>query len=234
MGKRVLFIVAEYSNGKINEETKKSITGNLGKEDTLVFVKIKDTSAELYCDIIDEVNKIVNDVNNFDYVCLVNNGSVLGQEAKVIFEDYQVDRTDDVKEIYLPLVITTVDDMAATLNKHMWNSMVAYEAGVLDQDLALKQADATIFGGFIPVDLFFKKEYYNRDLKYYQQYHLMNHLADGQNLILGIPKITLTVKNWDFKLDGVEQEEKLKNFELARENWNRKKTPKVTEDLVKA
>lgn len=231
MGKRVLFVVVAYDNNKINEETKDSIEVNLGKEDAYVFVKSEDRETELYCNMKDQINKIVNDVNNFDYVCLVNNGSVLSSSAKEIFEDYQVDREDNIVETYLPLVLSTVDNFAITLNKHIWNSMIASEAGVLDLDLAIKQVDSTIFGAFIPVSLFFDSALYNSELKFYQQYHLLNHLTDGDNLVLGIPKITLTVNNWDFKLDSLEKEEKIKYFNLARDKWTRKKKAEQTESV---
>lgn len=120
-------------------------------------------------------------------------------------------------------MLSTVDGMAITLNKHIWNSMISYEPGILDLDLALKQIDSTVFGAFIPVALFFNKDYYNPELKHYQQYHLLNHLADGDNLVVGIPKITITVNGWDFKLAGISQEEKTEHFELSRIDWKKAK-----------
>ncbi len=231
MGKRVLFVVVAYDNSKMKENTKNSIQENLGKEDAYVFVKSEDRESEMYCELKDQVNKVVNDVNNFDYVCLVNNGSILSSSAKEIFEDYQVDRDDNIIESYLPLVLSSVDNMAITLNKHIWNSMIASEAGVLDIDLAVKQVDSTIFGAFIPVSLFFNSAMYNKEVKFYQQYHLLNNLADGDNLVLGIPKITLTVNDWDFKLDGLDKEEKIKYFNLARDKWTRKKKVEQTDSV---
>ena len=204
----------------MKEETKKSIASNLEKEDAQIFIKLNNKQ-ELYYSIKDAANKIINDVYNFDYVCIVNNGSILEKNAKLIFNEYQQDREDDVKEIYLPLVLCQVDKMALTLNKHIWNSMFGGTAGILDIDLSLKQIDSTLFGAFIPVSLAFDKEYYNEKLEYYQQYHILNNLADN-NLVVGIPKITLSVNDWDFKLSELPNEVKIDNFNLAREKWNKK------------
>ena len=231
MSKRILFIVVDSVENKINEETKVSITPNLGKEDAYVFIKTPDNISELYYNLKDEANKIINDVNNFDYICLINNGSTLNENAKKMFADYQLDREDGIKEIYLPFVFTMVDDRAVILNKHIWTN-VADTPGILDIDLATKQVDSTIFGAFIPTEFFFNPSFYDNDLKYYQQYKLLNHLADGNSIVLGIPKITLTVRNWDYKLENLEKEEKLKYFNQARSEWDRsKKKIKIPEPV---
>ncbi len=223
--KRILFIVTDNKGEKIKKETKDSIVANLGKEDAYVFIKCEDNDhSEIYCDLKLAANKIINDVNNFDYVCLIPNGSELNASSSNIFKEHQKDRDDDVKEVYLPLALYVDGDTTVIMNKHIWNSMVADEAGVLDFSLAMKQIDSTIFGAFIPTSLFFNENFYDKEIKYYQQYHFLNNLADT-NLVLGIPKILVTVGDWDFKMAGLSDEEKIKYFTMARSKWEKSKQP---------
>lgn len=219
MGKKVLFIVVDNNGGKIDKDTKASVIANIKKEDNYVFVNVDNDNQELYYKLKSELNKAINDVNNFDYMCVIPNKSKLGNNAKTIFEEYQTDRDDNVIETYLPLVLYNKDDIKLVLNKHIWNSQIAYSAGVLDITLALKQIDSTLFGAFIPVNLFFNESYYHDTVKYYQQYHLLSNLTDEDNIVLGIPKILLTITSWDFKYEGVSNEDKIVNFELAKEKW---------------
>ena len=220
MGNRVLFLVVDRNGNELNDNTRESIKKNVGKEDAMVFVKMQDPeNRELYYTLKDFANKIINDVNNFDYVCLVNNGSELTDQAKAIFEEFQTDN-EEVAEAYVPFAFHMLDgDKPIVLNKHLWNSMIAYQAGVLDIDLALKQIDSTIIGSYIPVAAFFNQEYYDHDVRFYQQYHLLNNLAEHL-LVLGIPKMMIDVKDWDFKMDSVSKEDKEANFKLSREKWN--------------
>lgn len=220
MSKNVIYLVVGGQD-KIDENTKASIEPNLGKFDAMVYIKVNDDKRELYCDLKTEVNRIINDVNNFHYVFLLPNGAEVNNEAGNIFAEYQVDREDEVREVYMPFVLYTAGETTAVLNKHMWNSMISYMPGIMDLDLALKQIDSTLFGSFVPVDLFFNQEYYNRDLKYYQQYHVINNLTDGDNIIMGIPKILLTITDWDFKYEELSKEDKILNFNLAREKWKK-------------
>lgn len=219
MSKKVLFVV--IGTGKIKDNTKSSIDANLGKEDARVFVKYDDVTAEQYYSLKTEINKVVNDVNNFDYVCLLPNGSELNEKAKDIFQVHQAATDKEFTGVYLPLVLYNTD-ITTVLNKHVWNSMIASLPGTLDIDLALNQIDSTIFGAFIPTNMFFDEKNYKADMKYYQQYFFLNSIAaDENNIISGIPKILLKVTDeWDFKFASIEQEEKVKYFNLARENWS--------------
>src|SRR6185312_16044207 len=121
MSNRVLFIVT--GTGKIDEKTKKSLDANLDKEDAKVFVKYGDIQSEEYYTLKDEVNKIVNDVNNFDYVCLLPNGSELNSSAKQIFNEYVSNRSEEFVNVFLPFVFYKTD-IVTVLNKHLWNSMI--------------------------------------------------------------------------------------------------------------
>lgn len=220
--KKILYIVFDTNGGKISEDTKSTITANLGKEDAIAFVKLDNSEqSEVYCDLKMEVNKIINNVQNFDYVCILPNGSTLNSETRNIFDEHQQDRDDDVKEVYLPLALYTTGDITVIMNKQVWNQQLAYDAGVLDIDLAKRQIDSTIFGAFIPVDLFFNSDFYDRSLKYYQQYFLLNNLAD-KHLVLGIQKLLVTINGWDFKLENISDEDKTKYFLAARERWTKK------------
>ena len=220
--KKILYVVFDTKGEKINEETKSTVSANLGKEDAIAFVGMSNTdSNEMYCSLKVEVNKIINDVNNFDYVCLLPNGSTLNAETRAIFNEHQQDRDDDVKEVYLPLALYSSGDITVVMNKQVWNQQLAYDAGVLDIDLAKRQIDSTIFGSFVPTSLFFNTDFYNSDIKYYQQYFVLNNFAD-KHLVLGIQKLLVTINNWDFKLEDVSDEDKTKYFLLARENWTKK------------
>jgi len=242
MGKRVLYVVIGEDTS--NVETMSSITGVLGKEDAAVFVKFKDPeNTELYYTLKRDINAFINDVKNFDYVCLVPNGSLLNSNTRAIFDEYQSDRDDGISETYLPLVNYKFELKGANefviLNKHIWNSAIASTAGVLDTETALKQIDSTIFGAFIPVDDFFNEEYYKKGLRFYQQYHILNHLSDGESIVIGIPKIVVVDLVWDFVLEKEDEKLKSENFQAAREHWVKKneeaasvvKTDKIKNNL---
>ena len=121
----------------------------------------------------------------------------------------------------MPLALYTSGDITVIMNKQVWNQQLAYDAGVLDIDLAKRQIDSTIFGAFIPTNLFFNPDFYKKEIKYYQQYFVLNCLAD-KHLVLGIQKLLVTIDGWDFKLDDVSDEDKTKYFLMARENWIKK------------
>lgn len=222
MKKRILFLVVGKKK-TINEETKKSIQTILGKEDAIVYIQFEDEErTELYYSLLEKVNHKINTVNNFDYVCLIPNEALVSECTRQVFDYHQLDRTDEsVVEIYLPLALYNSDDTIVVMNKQVWNSMLAYSPGILDIDLALKQIDSTIFGAFIPVSIFFDPAYYNENLKYYQQFYILNNLTDGDNLVVGIPKIALTIKNWDFKMENIENKDKLEMFNMARDKWKK-------------
>ena len=223
MSKKVLFIVIGSAQ-EIDQNTKQGLTEAMGREDAIVYTTLADPGhQELYYGLRESANKIVNDVANFDYVSLIPNGSVINKAAKEIFDYHQMDNEDGIRVTYLPFVLYNPEDLIVVLNKHIWNSAISMSPGILDIDLALKQIDSTIFGAFIPTDLCFNEEYYNKDLKYYQQFHLLNHLADGDNLVVGIPKILLTVTDWDFRNTDVSNEDKIAMFNLARANWSKEK-----------
>lgn len=221
MSKRILFIVT--GTGKIKDNTKNSIENNLGYEDAKVFIKYSDIASEEYYTLKDECNKIVNDVNNFDYVCLLPNGSELNSNARAFFQE-SVSEDSEFTSIYLPFVFYNTD-VKTVLNKHVWNTMIASTPGVLDLELALNQIDSTMFGAFIPTRMFFDENNYKPGMKYYQQYFFLNSIASNdENIIVSIPKIVLNVaEEWDFKFAGIENEEKVKYFNMARENWSKEK-----------
>lgn len=228
MDKKILFLI--IGNGKLKENTRISIEANCGKEDTKIFIKYNDVITENYYTLKNEVNKIINDVSNFDYVCLVPNGSEMNTDSKKILLEHIKVTSQEYTGIYFPLVLYN-NEVVTVLNKSIWNSAIASMPGILDIDLALKQIDSTIFGAFIPTNMFFDEKNYKTDLKYYQQYYFVNRISDNdENVILGIPKILLTIKNeWDFKMDNISQEDKLKYYNLSREEWS-KENQKITED----
>ncbi len=240
MGNRVLYVVLCDDKKNKNVHTATSITEVLGKEDTAVFVTFKDEEkTEQYHTLKPQINAVVNDVNNFDYVCLIPNGSTVNSNTRRIFEENQADRDDDVQETYLPFVVYQFekDEKKQTLimNKHIWNSSIASTAGVLDPETALKQIDSTIFGAFIPVSNFFNPDFYLADLKYYQQYYLLNNLADNEKtIVLGIPKIIVTDLSWDFVLADIDSKEKGELFNRAREKWTKKSEKNPSEGKLKA
>lgn len=223
MENRTLYIVWLSKKGEqVKKNTKESIASNLEKADATVSCY---GEGEVFSSCKEQCNKIINDVFNFDYVCIVPNGSVLNISSKNIFNKYKLATKKDVKCVYLPFVLYNFKDESGNdnnvvLNKHMWNSAIAMDAGILDFDLALRQIDSTIFGGFIPVDVFFNEDNYNKDLKNYQQYYTINSIASNDDLIiLGVPKMFLTIDDYDFSYISLSQEEKVKAYNQAREKW---------------
>ena len=224
MNKKILYIVLKYSENNMNDATLNSIKNNLGKMDAYVSINYNDKK-ELYYNLKQEVNQIINNVYLFDFICLIPDGSILNKYANLIFKDYYKNNDENEYNIYLPFVFTMIGDNPLILNKHIWNSYICDNAGFLDLKTSLKQIDSTIFGSYIPVKLFFDNNNYNDDLLYYQQYYFLNSIvSDENNTVIGIPKIILTVNNWDYKLNDISNDEKIINFNLAKEKWiNEKK-----------
>lgn len=228
MSKKVLYVILKQGQTAVSDETMSSVKEALHKEDTVVSINLNDDT-EKYSQYKTQINSIVNDVNNFDYVFLLSNGSVVNSSIGDIFREQLLDDVtpaegeEKVNVTYMPMAIYNYKnkDISGTLvlNKHIWNSSMAYEAGVLDIDLATKQVDSTVFGCFIPVELFFDENLYLDDIKYYQQYYMLNSLSDGNNLVYGIPKLSIIKTEWDFLHSDATNEDKVENFNKARVKW---------------
>lgn len=220
---RILYVILVNGQEDIEPATNASILANMDNKDQLTTRSIKDR--ELY------YNLCVNDI--YTYVCIIPNGSVLNSNARQMFSEYRNETIEkEEKVVYLPFVMYNTSERPVVFNKHMWNSMAAAEAGVLDMDLALKQVDSTIFGAYIPTEVLLDKEAYDDEIKYYQQYHMLNYFVD-KHIVLGIPKLTCEIKNWDFELKELDNETKLKDFNLARKKWlepAEKETSTVNQD----
>lgn len=197
----ILFLVVDKKEKKISDKTSESLTKITSKEDYVTFKTNDDF--DLYSKY--ETKK------KYDFVCLIPNGSEISENFKDILEDYKP-TTDSV---YLPLVVLTNTKVKGVLNSQLWNYNVADEPGILSHQLAMRQADTTLFGSIIPFKMFFDEENYNKELKYYQHFYFLNKITQNEELyVYGIPKTTLFT-DIDLSYSDVDNEEKIKYFKKS-------------------
>ena len=144
-----------------------------------------------------------------DFVCIIPNGSTVNSHIITIFKKY----CEDKETIYLPLVVLTNEKAKGVLNSCLWNTNLAQEVGVLDDKLASKQIDTTLYGAFIPYAVLFDITNYNSELKYYQHFYFLNQVTQTK-LVKGIPK-TLLYTDIDLTFSHVEEQEKIEYFKMA-------------------
>jgi hypothetical protein len=154
----------------------------------------------------------LNDFKNIEYVCLLHEEMEFHDHMMNIYEEYFL---SEDKTIYLPLIILSHEETKGVLNSGLWNPNLATTVGVLDQNLALKQYDTTLYGALIPIQDFTNAEYYHSEVEYYQHFYFLNaYTHNEENMVVGIPKIlgTLSV---DLSFEKIDKDIKVKNFKLA-------------------
>jgi hypothetical protein len=204
--KDILFIIEGKDKKKI-KQLEKRIQEISKSADISV---ISSTKNQLYYDL-EEVKCLGKSPK---FVCLLNEDMTLSDHILDFYNEYSINAE---RTIYLPLVVLKNEKVTGVLNNCLWNSNLAVEVGYLDNQLALKQIDTTLYGALIPYECFINEEYYNKDIEYYQHFYFLNKYADKEdNLIVGIPKILYNT-SIDLSFEGVDNETKIKNFKLARE-----------------
>ena len=118
--------------------------------------------------------------------------------------------------ITLPLTLLQTEKTKGILNSCLWNLGINDTPGELNFELAQKQIDLTLFGSFIPKDIFNDKENFNKDLEIYQDFYFFNKVTSKELKVKGIPKILSFIKN-DLSFSTFSEEVKVKNYLLAKQ-----------------
>jgi len=203
------FIIEKDKNKKLSKETTKTL------ETSISLVEFRHFDDEDNHQLYYKLFKNMND--DIDFVCIIPNGSTLNERYVEILSEY----VDDTKNtIYLPLVLLTgTEDIKGILNSTAFNANFAIEFGTIDHELALQQTDTTIYGGLIPLKYLKDEIHYNKELKIYQHFHLLNSWSkDEKTTIKVIPK-TLFELNYDLSYKQYNEEEKIENYKLARKKF---------------
>lgn len=206
----ILFINLTEKQTNEKSVTTESFKTNLKDKDVECTLQWKDSDIQQnYYKLLDLVPK--KKTKDCDYVCLLPEGSTLSKNYRDIIEEYVEDSTN---VIYMPLGIVANNTKNGLFNTIFWSNQ-CIEPGELDHDLALKQTDTVLFGALIPKELFFDESYYNKDLKLYQHYQLLNQWSKLESIqIKGIPKLLVTL-DYDLSFNKFSQEVKLENYKLA-------------------
>lgn len=207
---KIQFFNLKNGNEKESNETIESIQKVMTKEDMLQTVDYTD-NGQLYYNL--PVNK------NYDYVCLIPNGSGLSENYRELISEYK----EEDKTLYLPLTLLVHENVKGMLNSCVWKYTTHEdEFGILTPELALKQIDTTLFGALIPTEAILDEENYDKELKYYQHFRFLNKLSHNKEyLIIGVPKLLVTL-NYDLSYKNVDEKEKIENYKKANAPWTKK------------
>lgn len=199
------------------------IEGTNKKKSKVLESRLKEISKEVKVEIFFDINKtqdysiLFPVYSDCKYVCLLNEDMKIENNFLELFAEYNI---EEDHTIYLPLVILENESTKGVLNNCMWNPNLAVEVGCLDHDLALKQMDTTLYGALIPTMDFLSKEYYNKDVQFYQHFYFLNkYTSSEENLVVGIPKVLFST-SIDLSFEGIETDIKVKNFKLAKQEFN--------------
>lgn len=209
---KVLFLITKYKGETeiTSEETVESI-----KKTRNDFLEITlEDKKDLY---FESINKIKS-INDYDFVCLIQNGSILN----VAFNEIIKELVDDNKTLYLPLIVLKTDKITGVLNTTLWTSEVI-EYSILDHDSSLKQINTTLYGALIPVELIIDENNYNKEIELYQHFYFLNKVTNKEVTVKGIPKILLDL-DYDLSYESYDKEDKIKWFKLCRKEFEQEPT----------
>lgn len=156
--------------------------------------------------------------NKVTHYCFIPNGSVFFPHYKKIAKHY----VKDNKTVFLPCVEYLQPNeegkedstFKAFLNTCMWKPYGLSPLGVLNEELAVKQIDTTLYGGLIPTSVY-KKYRFKEKILYYTFYEYLNRIASKNVVIKGIPKVLVRC-TFDLILGDVDQQEKVKYFRACQ------------------
>lgn len=198
------------SIGKLREKSAKSCIFSYNQEEIIDVTDRQDEAKKL--------NKFIASCKECDYYFVITNGSEVPKNFEELLTPYIKD--EESKVVYMPLVelawyIGEDKEISSKgfLNSCLWKSYMTEEVGILDEKLARRQVDTTIFGCLIPRSLFetFK---FNEDLKYFYQFDFLNQITHEKIEVVGIPKCSVFLA-YDYELKETSQEEKREEFKLV-------------------
>ena len=199
-----IFLIVENKKSLIHKDTLESL-----KENSYKVIKDFESIFDL-------------DLKEYTHAILIPNGDTVATNYFDLMNVYFEEDT-----ILMPLVFLNHPKSTGVLNTCIWNSNINPNIGELSFDVAQYQIDLTLFGAMIPVK-FFKKEYFDSEIKYYQQYYFLNKVTAEDILVKGVPKVTATI-SVDLLFEDVSKEEKTIDFKKAKDV----KLPETEDEEIK-
>lgn len=155
------------------------------------------------------------------HVVIVPDESTITKQYRSIVDQY-VKGTENV--VYLPMVqyfekVENADpSFRGLLNTCMWKPYgFNNDYGFVNQDLAVKQIDTTLYGAIIPLEVL--KQYpFKTKIKHYAFFEYISRVINKGVIVRGIPKITAAYVA-DDTLRKVSQEEKVKYFTACQKAY---------------
>lgn len=224
MKKKVQIVAINPTNKNLQEKTINSFN-KLNKKTvescTFIFNDIVEIKTINRQDEAKKLNEFVFNNKNYDYLFIITNESRIPENFEELLSPYVKD--EENKTMYMPIIelawyINEEDkDISSKgfLNSCLWKPYLTNEIGKLDEKLARRHLDTTLFGCLIPVSLFetFK---FNEDLKFFYQFDFLNQITHNETKILGIPKCSLLLA-YDYEIKAFNQEEKKEEFKLVQQ-----------------
>lgn len=207
----ILYIITKKNN-LINPTTLESIK------------KVFQTGDELETDVASECFEVALNgliaskyeeykAKGISHVVVVPDGSTLGENYRVVMNQYVTDETI----VYLPIAqyleSTDGNDPAfkGLLNTCMWKPYgISNEYGFVSQELAIKQIDTTLYGAPIPLEVL-KKYPLKTKIKYYSFFEYITRIVNRKIVVKGIPKVVMFYIT-DDTVSKVSQQEKVIYF----------------------
>lgn len=208
---KILTIITHKKNEKV------TLTEPLNKKNTQL-IQYTDSKEE-------ELNAFFKTFKNkeaFTHVVFLTPEDVLLPNYMDIIEELHTELTatevTSANATYMPIVRWEPEGkFRGFLNSTIWKE--AYrpvERGVLDFELAKKQADSYLSGICFSIETI-KENPFNTDIVFYSYLNLLNKIAkDSKNKVFGVPKVLVTT-SCDFTLKNEDLEKKTENFKLAQE-----------------
>jgi len=225
---KLLYIVPIKEGEDLNEETGSSIEKNRanGEQppiDVCLILSLNGLSLE------EAINKQIAD--NYDsgtnykalgvtHVVIVPNKSTITQNYRSVVEQY----VNKDNTIYLPVVqyFELSEDgkeskFRGLLNTCMWKPYGANEYGFVNEDLAVKQIDTTLYGALVPLETL-KQHPLKTKIKYYSFFEYISRMVHKEVVVQGIPKVVI-LYTADDTLKKATQEEKVKYFTACQSEY---------------
>lgn len=205
---KILTIITHKKNEKV------TLTEPLNKKNTQLVQYTGSKEEEL-----NTFFKTFKNKESFTHVVFLTPEDVLLPNYMEIIEELDAElETTEVNATYMPIVRWEPEGkFRGFLNSTIWKE--AYrpvERGVLDFELAKKQADSYLSGICFSIETI-KENPFNTDILFYSYLNLLNKISkDSKNKIIGVPKVLVTT-SCDFTLKDENLEKKTENFKLAQE-----------------
>jgi hypothetical protein len=218
---KLQYIIPVKKGEDLNGETVQSIQKNCpsGVDDFLPLVLDELTLEEGVNDVMNKAYERYKE-QGVTHIVIVPNKSTITQNFHSIAEQY----TNQENTIYLPVVqyFELSEDgkeskFRGLLNTCMWKPYGNNEYGLINEDLAVKQIDTTLYGAIIPLDTL-KTYPLKTKIKFYSFFEYISRMVHKGVVVQGIPKVTV-LYTADDTLKKATQEEKVKYFTACQSEY---------------